>query len=183
MTHHTSIHHFFTAREAPIPPGTPPLPLALQIAYLHYPICRWYFRGRLSKTPLILHTALLATPLIQDQDFILYEIPDEIRLVYPTVLYPCGRRIVQRVNLLTYLAERATTCHFDVALIMDTDDLIVLLQNTDTPDFLVMNGMTGSLHHAVTLEECMNHVPDKAMNIVIICIHSGPRRFPIAPAT
>lgn len=121
--------------------------------------------------------------MIQDKDFTLYEIPEEIRRVYPTMLYPCGRRIVQRVNHLTYLTERVSTCHFEVALIMDTEDLIVLLQNTDTSDFLVMNGMIGSLHHAATLEECMDHVPDKAMNIVTMRIDKSPERFTISPAT
>lgn len=167
----TSIHRFFFERGAPIPPGTAALPLALQIIHLHYPIGRWYLSDRLSSHPLTLHTSLLATPLIQDLEFYLEEVPDCVRHGYVTRIFSAGRRKVHATELIDYLTQHATMYSSDAILIMDTDDLFLLMQY-DT-SFLVINCITCMIHHETTIQGCTAHVPNKRMNVIFATIHNN----------
>lgn len=171
----TSIHHFFAAQRAPIPPDTSMVSLAIQIMHLHEPIGRWTLHGCLSNHPLTLYTDLLSTPFVQDLEFNVYDIPEEIRLIYPTFLYLCGRRKVQQRNdLHRYLIDLIDEGLCEASIILNTDDLYVLLYYKDTSDFLLINVISGMMYHETTVEGCMNNLPDRVVRIVSVTVNNNP---------
>jgi hypothetical protein len=185
------INDFFVARGSPIPPDTPALPLALQIIYLYYPLGRWILHNRLSRHPLTLHTALLATPFIQDVAFNLFEIPEEIRLSYFTFLYSCGRRTVPRTELYHYLMELTDHGQCDASLLLNTEDLFVLMYYKETDirlprgeqetlvweehitDYVLINVITGKIRHEKTVERCMDDLPDRVMRVLSMTVNTN----------
>lgn len=162
----TSIDAFFRAAGAPIPPNTPALPLAIQLMHLHGSIGRWYFFGRVPRHTLTLHSALLATPLIQDIFFHLSEVPEEIRRSYATWIFPYGQEVIHRDRLLSHLTQRIATCNFDTVIVMNTDCLILLMRYEKTDAFLMIDVTTRMIRYKPTVESCMNDLPDCELNVL-----------------